>query len=199
VLEEKYWKPVLETVQERLLTPLGLRTLSRDHTDYKAKYFGDLRARDAAYHQGTVWAWLMGPFHRCLVKSASRRAERSAKVFGRICAAPRRRMCGSINEIFDAEPPYTRVDASPRPGVSRNTQVLGENSRMTRTGFKFLAAEVMRRTVWNLRVVPPPHIGYTKIAWPHKYFFRAFDGLWLEFRHEPRVVDQRTARLRAAA
>src|SRR4029079_15673375 len=62
VLEERHWKPVLDVVKERLLTPVGLRSLSRDHPDYKAKYFGDLRARDAAYHQGTVWAWLIGPF-----------------------------------------------------------------------------------------------------------------------------------------
>ena len=46
----------------RLLTPFGLRTLDPDHPDFKAQYFGDLRARDAAYHQGTVWAWLIGPF-----------------------------------------------------------------------------------------------------------------------------------------
>src|SRR5207244_4093782 len=62
VLDEKRWKQVLETVRERLLTPVGLRSLSREHRDYKPKYFGDLRARDAAYHQGTVWAWLIGPF-----------------------------------------------------------------------------------------------------------------------------------------
>ncbi|MCI0539567.1 MAG: amylo-alpha-1,6-glucosidase, partial [Verrucomicrobiales bacterium] len=62
VLNQPRWKPVLEVARERLLTPVGLRSLSRDHPDYKAKYFGDLRARDAAYHQGTVWAWLIGPF-----------------------------------------------------------------------------------------------------------------------------------------
>src|SRR5262249_2026697 len=62
ILEQSRWKSVLEIVRERLLTPVGLRSLSRDHPDYKAKYFGDLRARDAAYHQGTVWAWLIGPF-----------------------------------------------------------------------------------------------------------------------------------------
>ena len=63
VLEQARWQPVLTQVKERLLTPLGLRTLSREHPDYKTKYFGDLRARDAAYHQGTVWAWLIGPYH----------------------------------------------------------------------------------------------------------------------------------------
>src|SRR5262249_46245205 len=49
VLEDKCWEPVLEIVREKLVTPRGLRTLSPDHPDYKPKYFGDLRARDAAY------------------------------------------------------------------------------------------------------------------------------------------------------
>ncbi|HWA27921.1 MAG TPA: amylo-alpha-1,6-glucosidase, partial [Lacunisphaera sp.] len=62
VLAPERWEPVLRIVQEKLLTPLGLRSLSPDHPDYKVKYSGDLRARDAAYHQGTVWAWLIGPF-----------------------------------------------------------------------------------------------------------------------------------------
>ena len=47
---------------DRLLTPVGLRSLAPGHPDYKPTYYGDLRARDAAYHQGTVWAWLIGPF-----------------------------------------------------------------------------------------------------------------------------------------
>ncbi len=51
-----------DVVSKRLLTPFGLRTLEPGHPDFKAQYFGDLRARDAAYHQGTVWAWLIGPF-----------------------------------------------------------------------------------------------------------------------------------------
>ena len=52
----------MRVVQERLLTPVGLRSLAPGHPDYEPKYHGDLRARDAAYHQGTVWAWLIGPF-----------------------------------------------------------------------------------------------------------------------------------------
>ena len=62
VLDRSRWDTVVNVVKERLLTPVGLRSLSRDHPDYKAKYYGDLRARDAAYHQGTVWGWLIGPF-----------------------------------------------------------------------------------------------------------------------------------------
>ena len=62
VLDESRWKPVLDTVSKKLLTPVGLRSLAPDHKDYKPKYDGDLRARDAAYHQGTVWGWLIGPY-----------------------------------------------------------------------------------------------------------------------------------------
>ena len=62
VLEPQKWEPVLKIVSEELLTPYGLRTLSPKHPDYKSCYDGDLRARDAAYHQGTVWPWLIGPY-----------------------------------------------------------------------------------------------------------------------------------------
>src|SRR2546428_9496011 len=62
VLDRSRWEPVFTVVRERLLTPVGLRSLAPGHRDYKAQYYGDLRARDAAYHQGTVWAWLAGPF-----------------------------------------------------------------------------------------------------------------------------------------
>jgi glycogen debranching enzyme len=62
VLDESRWKKVMDVVTERLLTPVGLRSLAPGHPDYKAKYYGDLRSRDAAYHQGTVWAWLIGPY-----------------------------------------------------------------------------------------------------------------------------------------
>jgi len=53
---------VLEVVRQRLLTPWGLRSLAPGEPDYKPTYHGDLRSRDAAYHQGTVWPWLIGPF-----------------------------------------------------------------------------------------------------------------------------------------
>ncbi len=62
VLDEARWESVLRVVTERLLTPVGLRSLAPGHPDYKPQYDGDLRARDAAYHQGTVWGWLIGPY-----------------------------------------------------------------------------------------------------------------------------------------
>ena len=62
ILRAERWRPVVDVVSERLLTRFGLRTLSPDHPDYKATYAGDLRARDAAYHQGTVWPWFIGHY-----------------------------------------------------------------------------------------------------------------------------------------
>jgi predicted glycogen debranching enzyme len=107
VADEQYWTPVVEVVQARLLTPVGLRSLSPDHPDYKPKYFGDLRARDAAYHQGTVWAWLIGPFIDAWLKvhpgdraGARRFLEGFVPHLDQACV-------GSISEVFDAEPPFT--------------------------------------------------------------------------------------------
>src|SRR5262249_17873662 len=62
ILDRARWQPVLKVVEQKLLTPVGLRSLAPGHPDYKPRYFGDLRSRDAAYHQGTVWEWLIGPF-----------------------------------------------------------------------------------------------------------------------------------------
>ncbi len=76
ILDEARWAAVLEVARAKLLTPVGLRTLSPDHKDYKPKYDGDLHARDAAYHQGTVWAWLIGPFIDAWLKVHPRRFER---------------------------------------------------------------------------------------------------------------------------
>ena len=85
---------------------VGLRSLSRDHPDYKAKYFGDLRARDAAYHQGTVWAWLIGPFIDAWLKVFPEdRAGARALVEGFIPHLDEA-CIGSISEIFDADPPF---------------------------------------------------------------------------------------------
>ena len=90
VLDESRWKPVMDVVRERLVTPVGLRSLAPGHPDYKSKYFGDLRSRDAAYHQGTVWAWLIGPLRRCVAEAASRRSRRCARLAARLPGTPQR-------------------------------------------------------------------------------------------------------------
>lgn len=107
VLEEGYQEPVLEAVKTRLLTPFGLRSLSPDHPDYKPKYFGDLRARDAAYHQGTVWAWLIGPFIDAWLRVHPNDNEGARGFLEGFIAHLDEGCVGSVNEVFDAEPPFT--------------------------------------------------------------------------------------------
>jgi predicted glycogen debranching enzyme len=107
VLAKERWAPVMQVVVDRLLTPVGLRSLDPGHPDFKPTYHGDLRTRDGAYHQGTVWAWLIGPFVDAWIRLHPDRPE-SARTFlsgflphlGEACI-------GSVSEIFDAMPPFT--------------------------------------------------------------------------------------------
>ena len=106
VLARRYWLPVLEVVRKELLTPFGLRTLSPKDPSYQPKYYGDLRSRDAAYHQGTVWPWLLGPFidawRRAFPLDLGATQQFLAAFDGHLDDA----CVGSISEIFDAEDPY---------------------------------------------------------------------------------------------
>jgi glycogen debranching enzyme len=61
-------KSVVKKVQEHLLTPYGLRSLAPSDPQYRGRYTGGLSERDGAYHQGTVWPWLLGPFITAYVK-----------------------------------------------------------------------------------------------------------------------------------
>lgn len=103
-------KSVVEVVQRELLTPVGLRSLAPGHPDYQGRYGGDPRSRDGAYHQGTVWAWLMGPFLTAYVKAhgGTRLARQQA---GQWLAGFRQHLpeagVGQVSEIFDGDPPHT--------------------------------------------------------------------------------------------
>jgi predicted glycogen debranching enzyme len=106
ILDRERWEPVLHTVRDRLLTPLGLRSLDPGHPDYKPQYDGDLRSRDAAYHQGTVWGWLIGPFLDAWLRvhpedktGARSFLEGFIPHLGEACL-------GQISEVFDAEEPW---------------------------------------------------------------------------------------------
>lgn len=106
ILDRSRWEPVVEIVRERLLTPVGLRSLAPEHPNYKSKYFGDLRARDAAYHQGTVWAWLIGPFVDAWLKVHPDDRAGAHRLLEGFNAHLNEACIGSISEIFDAEEPY---------------------------------------------------------------------------------------------
>jgi predicted glycogen debranching enzyme len=108
VLDRQYWQPVFEVVRDRLLTPVGLRSLSPGHRDYKPQYYGDLRARDAAYHQGTVWGWLAGPMVDAWLKiHPDDKAGARTAVLDGFAQHLDDGGVGTLSEIFDAESPYT--------------------------------------------------------------------------------------------
>jgi len=107
VLDRQHWRPVVDAVEQKLLTPFGLRSLAPDEPDFKSRYFGDLRARDAAYHQGTVWAWLIGPFIDAWLKVHPDKRETARGLLAGFETVVAEAGIGSISEIFDAEPPFT--------------------------------------------------------------------------------------------
>jgi predicted glycogen debranching enzyme len=107
VLVESRWASVTEIARARLLTPVGLRSLAPGHPDYKARYYGDLRSRDAAYHQGTVWGWLIGPYVDAWLKVNPHDRAGARALLAGFDAHLSEACVGSISEVFDADRPYT--------------------------------------------------------------------------------------------
>ena len=101
---------VVAAVQERLLTPYGLRTLSPDSPGYKGRYSGPPRQRDEAYHQGTVWPYLIGPFVEAYLKvnefSPQSRKQAAEFIQPLLRHLTEDGCIGSISEIFDGDPPH---------------------------------------------------------------------------------------------
>ena len=108
LIEGEPARRALDVVTAKLLTPYGLRTLSPDDPRYLSSYRGDQRARDAAYHMGLVWPWLLGPYldaHRRL--DGDRPAAR--RLLEPFTAHLLDAGLGTISEIFEPEPPYRPV------------------------------------------------------------------------------------------
>src|SRR5213593_3082454 len=99
-------RKVVDACARHLLTSYGLRSLAPDHPDYQGHYGGDQRARDGAYHQGTVWSWLLGPFalaHFRVHSDAAAARSYLAPLAHHLGDAG----LGSISEIFDGDSPFT--------------------------------------------------------------------------------------------
>jgi predicted glycogen debranching enzyme len=105
VLDRERWPAVVDAATKVLLTPVGLRSLAPGERDYKPRYDGDLRARDAAYHQGSVWGWLIGPYIDALAKVYPERC--TLDLLQGFESHLNQACVGSIGEIFDAEEPHT--------------------------------------------------------------------------------------------
>ncbi|MBU0638017.1 MAG: amylo-alpha-1,6-glucosidase [Planctomycetes bacterium] len=104
-LEPDQQRAVVAACTDKLLTPMGLRSLAPDEPDYRGQCVGGPVARDEAYHQGTVWGWLLGPF-----------VIAHYRVYGDACAATRllepvfenltTHCVGTLSEVFDGDPPH---------------------------------------------------------------------------------------------
>lgn len=109
MLDDTKEKKVVYRVWKDLYTPYGLRSLSPDHPDYRGSYVGDRYQRDGAYHQGTVWSWLMGSFITAFrkVHEYSPESQIVAEIFIRpLKAHLHDHGIGSISEIFEGNEPF---------------------------------------------------------------------------------------------
>lgn len=106
VLQKERWESVLQIVEKELLTPFGLRTLAPSNPQYKAYYHGNLQARDSAYHQGTVWPWLMGPFVDVWLKVHPDQPEFIKPYIKSLEEQLHSTCLGTLGEIYDAADPH---------------------------------------------------------------------------------------------
>lgn len=109
VLGEQYRPNVMECARVNLLTPYGLRTLAPSDPNFKPRYEGNPDERDAAYHQGTIWPWLLGQYTDGLLRVVWEPEAAAAKLLKRVTPLFTEHLAdaalGSISEIFDASPP----------------------------------------------------------------------------------------------
>jgi predicted glycogen debranching enzyme len=110
MLDQERARKVVQNVERDLLTSVGLRSLSPDDPRYVPVYIGSPLERDSAYHQGTVWAWLIGPFVEAYRKTHSEDSDFAEKIeafTGGFREHLNEAMLGQVSEIFDADPPHT--------------------------------------------------------------------------------------------
>ena len=111
LLSDDQRRRIVQVVAQRLLTPFGLRTLDPHHPDYRGQFRGSLFDRDAAYHQGTVWPWLTGPYVEavCRTPGLDPTIVDGARVLLDALVSERDRGCfGQIAEVYDGDAPHRR-------------------------------------------------------------------------------------------
>lgn len=112
---------LLEVVEEHLLTPRGIRTLSPSDPRYKGQYIGDLKQKSHAYHQGTIWGWLIGPYVSTVLRARALTQATQQSLRQRLSqflSSLEEGCLGSIPELFDADPPH-----APRGSISQGWSV----------------------------------------------------------------------------
>jgi len=111
VLDSAAARGVVDLVEAKLLTPLGLRSLAREDPDYVPRYRGGPQKRDAAYHQGTVWPWLIGPFVEAWLRvrghSAAAKSEARTRFLLPLLQHLETAGLGHVSEVADGDPPHT--------------------------------------------------------------------------------------------
>ncbi len=115
MLDTSQMKKVLDVVDKELVTPRGLRTLSPGNPFYKGIYTGNQEQRDNAYHQGTAWPWLLGPFCEGWLKVYREQGVQKVKnlIYG-FEEVMNEHGVSTISEIYDGDPPH-----SPRGAISQ--------------------------------------------------------------------------------
>ena len=150
-------RSVLAVIEQKLLTPYGLRSLAPDDPAYRGRYEGDPSSRDAAYHQGTVWSWLLGPYADALVKTNGAVGKPKArKAIEGLTPHLQEAGLGTISEIFDGDAPH-----APR-GCPAQAWSVGEALRV----FKDFAVTVKKRPykVVTPKTNPSPRKARSKTA-----------------------------------
>jgi predicted glycogen debranching enzyme len=111
MLDQKKNENIVNVVQRELLTSCGLRTLERNDPKYRGVYFGDRWSRDSAYHNGTVWPWLVGPFTSAFLKTKGYTAQNREHVLKNFLSPLFTQQVyqaglGTVSEIFDGDAPH---------------------------------------------------------------------------------------------
>ncbi|HUS86392.1 MAG TPA: amylo-alpha-1,6-glucosidase [Bacteroidales bacterium] len=107
MLDKEQMRMVVDTAEQELLTPRGLRTLSPKNPEYTGIYRGDQDERDRAYHQGTVWPWLTGPFCEAYLRVYGEQgAKKVSNILIRFEEVMNENGISTISEVYDGDPPH---------------------------------------------------------------------------------------------